>query len=129
MAAKVLDHFCDEVVKHRNYRGGAFWPGVFSVGFHIAMGAFAGASADGRHAGEVLGNGITPTNGNAVSGPTAVLNSVTKLPLTRVYNGANLNMRFNAERGSSPKSSWRSSRPTFGKEDARFSSTWSTRRP
>jgi formate C-acetyltransferase len=27
-----------------------------------------------------------------------VLNSVTKLPLTRVYNGANLNMRFNARR-------------------------------
>jgi len=62
------------------------------------MGAFAAASADGRHAGEVLGNGLTPTNGNALSGPTAVLNSVTRLPLTRVYNGANLNMRFNARR-------------------------------
>jgi formate C-acetyltransferase len=96
MAAKVLDHFCDELLKHRNYRGGAFWPGVFTVGFHVAMGAFAGASADGRHAGDVLGNGITPTNGCATSGPTAVLNSVTKLPLTRTYNGANLIMRFNA---------------------------------
>ena len=98
MAVKVLDHFCDEVSRHRNYRGGAFWPGVFAVGFHITMGAFAAASADGRHAGEVLGNGLTPTNGNALSGPTAVLNSVTKLPLARVYNGANLNMRFNARR-------------------------------
>ena len=95
MAARVLEHFCDEVLKHRNYRGGAFWPGVFTVGFHIAMGAFAGASADGRHAGDVLGNGITPTNGSALSGPTAVLNSVTKLPLTRIHNGANLIMRFN----------------------------------
>jgi len=86
------------VLKLRHYRGGAFWPGVFAVGFHITMGAFAAASADGRHAGEVLGNGLTPTNGNALSGPTAVLNSVTKLPLSRVYNGANLNMRFNARR-------------------------------
>jgi formate C-acetyltransferase len=60
------------------------------------MGAFAGASADGRHAGDVLGNGITPTNGCAISGPTAVLNSVTKLPLTRIYNGSNLMLRFNA---------------------------------
>lgn len=94
MAAEVLEHFCDEVVKHRNYRGGTFWPGVFTVGFHIVMGAFAAASADGRHAGDVLGNGITPTNGSAVSGPTAVLNSVTKLPLTCIYNGVNLNMRF-----------------------------------
>jgi formate C-acetyltransferase len=96
MAAKALDHFCDELLKHKNYRGGAFWPGVFTVGFHVAMGAFAGASADGRHAGDVLGNGITPTNGCAIGGPTAALNSVTKLPLTRVHNGANLIMRFNA---------------------------------
>jgi formate C-acetyltransferase len=98
MAAKVLEHFCDEVLKHRNYRGGAFWPGVFTVGFHIAMGAFAGASADGRHAGDVLGNGITPTNGSAANGPTAVLNSVTRLPLTRIHNGVNLNMRFDGRR-------------------------------
>jgi pyruvate formate-lyase/glycerol dehydratase family glycyl radical enzyme len=98
MAARVLAHFCDEVLKHRNYRGGAFWPGVFTVGFHIVMGAFAGASGDGRHAGDVLGNGITPTNGSAVSGPTAVLNSVTKLPLARIYNGVNLNMRFDGRR-------------------------------
>jgi pyruvate formate-lyase/glycerol dehydratase family glycyl radical enzyme len=98
MAARVLAHFCDEVSKHRNYRGGAFWPGVFTVGFHIVMGAFAGASGDGRHAGDVLGNGITPTNGSAASGPTAVLNSVTKLPLARIYNGVNLNMRFDGRR-------------------------------
>jgi len=98
LAARVLDHFCDEVSRLKHYRGGAFWAGVFAVGFHITMGAFAAASADGRHAGEVLGNGLTPTNGNALGGPTAVLNSVTKLPLARVYNGANLNMRFNALR-------------------------------
>jgi pyruvate formate-lyase/glycerol dehydratase family glycyl radical enzyme len=95
MAARVLEHFCDEVLRHRNYRGGSFWPGVFTVGFHIALGAFAGASADGRCAGEVLGNGITPTNGNALAGPTALVNSVTKLPLTHIHNGVNLNMRFN----------------------------------
>jgi len=95
MAARVMEHFCAEVVKHKNYRGGAFWPGVFSVGFHIAMGAFAGASADGRSAGDVLGNGVTPTNGNALNGPTAVANSVAKLPLALVHNGVNLNMRFN----------------------------------
>jgi formate C-acetyltransferase len=95
LAARVLEHFCDRVLEHENYRSGRFWPGVFSVGFHIAMGAFAGASADGRSAGEVLGNGITPSNGSATKGPTALINSVTKLPLGRVHNGANLNMRFN----------------------------------
>ena len=98
MAVRVLNHYCDELSKHRNFRGGAFWPGVFSVGFHIAMGSFTGATPDGRFAGDVLGNGITPTNGNALSGPTAVINSVTRLPIKRVYNGANLNMRFHGKR-------------------------------
>ncbi|MCK7468169.1 MAG: hypothetical protein MZU91_08635 [Desulfosudis oleivorans] len=65
MAAKVVDHYCDVLSKYRNFRGGAFWPGIFSVGFHITMGAFTGATPDGRFAGDVLGNGITPTTGNA----------------------------------------------------------------
>jgi len=103
MGAQVIDHFCDEVLQHANYRGGKFWPGVFSVGFHVAMGAFAGATPDGRHAGEILGNGITPANGRAVHGPTAVFNSVVKLPLARIHNGVNLNMRFN-QRNVKPES-------------------------
>ena len=94
LAARVVNQFCDELARHRNFRGGAFWPGIFSVGFHMAMGAFTAATPDGRASGDVLGNGLTPTTGNALSGPTAVINSVTKLPLRRVYNGANLNMRF-----------------------------------
>jgi formate C-acetyltransferase len=98
LGARVLEHFCDRVLAHQNYRSGSFWPGVFSVGFHIAMGSLAGASPDGRSAGGVLGNGITPTNGAAMGGPTAIVNSVTKLPLVRVPNGVNLNMRFNPER-------------------------------
>jgi formate C-acetyltransferase len=98
MGAAVLNHFCDEVAKHRNFRGGRFWPGVFSVGFHIAMGALTAATPDGRSTGDMLGNGLTPTTGNALSGPTAVANSVTKLPLKRIYNGTNLNMRFPGNR-------------------------------
>ena len=98
MAARVMDHFCDVLSKYRNFRGGAFWPGIFSVGFHITMGAFTGATPDGRFAGDVLGNGITPTTGNAVSGPTAIMNSVVKLPVARVFNGANLNMRFQGKK-------------------------------
>ncbi|MFH1135844.1 MAG: pyruvate formate lyase family protein [Pseudomonadota bacterium] len=94
MAARTADHFCDVLAGRKNFRGGEFWPGIFSVGFHLAMGAFTGASLDGRLAGEMLGNGVTPSNGAAMSGPTAVMNSVVKLPLTRVFNGANLNMRL-----------------------------------
>lgn len=94
MAARVMAHFCERLAPHKNYRGGAFWPGIFSVGFHLAMGAFTAATPDGRSAGELLGNGITPSNSSAINGPTAIMNSVTKLPLRQVYNGLNLNMRF-----------------------------------
>jgi formate C-acetyltransferase len=98
MAARVMDHFCDRLKPYKNFRGGAFWPGIFSVGFHISMGAFTGATPDGRSAGDTLGNGITPSNGLAVNGPTAVMNSISKLPLKRVYNGLNLNMRLPGKR-------------------------------
>jgi formate C-acetyltransferase len=94
IASRVVLQFADELRKYRNFRGGYYWPGIFSVGFHVAMGAFTGATPDGRYAGDVLGNGLTPTTGNAVEGATAVMNSITKLPLDRLYNGANLNMRF-----------------------------------
>lgn len=100
MAARVLNHFCDELARYRTFRKGAFWPGVFSVGFHLAFGSFTGGTPDGRWAGDVLGNGLTPTTGNAVSGATAVMNSITRLPLRRVHNGANLNMRFPGMRTS-----------------------------
>ena len=83
MGARVLEHFCAEVLRRKNVRGGSFWPGIFSVGFHVAMGAFSGASPDGRRAGDVLGNGITPGSGCATSGATALLNSVTRLPVGR----------------------------------------------
>ena len=98
MAVRVMDHFCNVLSEYRNFRGGAFWPGIFSVGFHITMGAFTGATPDGRFAGDVLGNGVTPTEGNAASGPTAIMNSVVKLPVERVFNGANLNMRFQGKK-------------------------------
>jgi pyruvate formate-lyase/glycerol dehydratase family glycyl radical enzyme len=97
MAAAVIRHFCERLSGYRNFRGGHFWPGVFSVGFHITMGALTGATADGRYAGAVLGNGITPSEGMAQKGPTAIMNSVTKLPLDQVFNGLNLNMRFNGK--------------------------------
>jgi formate C-acetyltransferase len=98
MGARVINHFCDGLAAHMNYRNGAFWPGIFSVGFHLAMGAFTGATSDGRFAGDALGNGITPSNQAALSGPTAVMNSVAKLPLNRVANGMNLNMRFQGKK-------------------------------
>ncbi len=97
VGADVINHYCDVLSRHENYRGGAYWPGVFSVGFHIAFGAFTAATPDGRGAGAILGNGITPSNSSPTHGPTAVMNSAARLPLDRVFNGINLNMRFSGK--------------------------------
>ncbi len=97
VASDVLAHYCDVLSRFENFRGGAYWPGVFSVGFHIAFGAFTAATPDGRGAGAILGNGITPSNSSPTKGPTAVTNSAAALPLDRAYNGINLNMRFSGK--------------------------------
>jgi formate C-acetyltransferase len=59
---------------------------------HLDGGKLA-ASADGRRAGEPLGDSIGAVTGTARSGATAVLNSVAKIETTRFYRGGcNLNL-------------------------------------
>jgi formate C-acetyltransferase len=59
------------------------------------MGANVGATPDGRHAGAPLADGgLSPSVGLDRRGPTAVLNSVSKLNLKLASNGTLLNMKF-----------------------------------
>jgi len=80
MGARVLDHFCNELSKYKNFRGGPFWPGVFSVGFHIAMGAFTAATPDGRSSGDMPGQRLDPDHRQRLARTHRSGNSVTKLP-------------------------------------------------
>jgi len=94
IAADVARLYCDEVVKYKNIRGGTFNPGIYSTALHLAFGVFSAASADGRKLGDVLSNGVGPTNGRDLNGPTAVLNSVMKLPNELMTNGNSLILAF-----------------------------------
>jgi formate C-acetyltransferase len=94
IAREVVRHFSDELGEYRNFRGGQFWTGIFSVAFHIAMGAFTGTTPDGRKMNEVLANGITPQIGCAANGPTAIAKSAAKLGQTATANGNTLILRF-----------------------------------
>jgi formate C-acetyltransferase len=58
------------------------------------MGAFTGATPDGRKMNEALANGITPQTGFATEGPTAIAKSAAKLGQTRISNGNTLILRF-----------------------------------
>jgi pyruvate-formate lyase len=53
-----------------------------------------GATPDGRHANEPLADSVGPINGRDTHGPTAMLNSVARLPLHLATGTPVLNMRL-----------------------------------
>ncbi|WP_312426855.1 glycyl radical protein [Lacrimispora sp.] len=61
---------------------------------YVPNGLDVGATPDGREAKSPLNEGCSPTQGTDTSGPTAVINSVSKLPNDKVAAGQLLNMRF-----------------------------------
>ncbi len=61
---------------------------------YVPNGFVVGATPDGRKAGMPLNEGCSPTQGTDTNGPTAVINSVAKLPNEKVAAGQLLNMRF-----------------------------------
>ncbi|MBI4700533.1 MAG: formate acetyltransferase [Deltaproteobacteria bacterium] len=46
---------------HRSYRGGRYFPGYWSMSFHVAFGALAGALPSGRRKGKAFTPGLTPS--------------------------------------------------------------------
>ncbi|EOZ4938209.1 MULTISPECIES: formate C-acetyltransferase [Enterobacter cloacae complex] len=95
ISAELLRHYCKEVEKYRNPRGGQFTPGSYSVSAHVPLGAVVGATPDGRFAGEQLADGgLSPMLGQDMQGPTAVLKSVSKLDNYLLSNGTLLNVKF-----------------------------------
>ncbi|MFX1408767.1 MAG: pyruvate formate lyase family protein, partial [Promethearchaeota archaeon] len=87
IAHNVAKLFCDELLNYKNYRGGNYNPGIYSTSFHLALGVFTAASADGRKSRDHLSNGVGPTNGRDKNGPTAILNSIMKLENELMTNG------------------------------------------
>lgn len=89
-----------EYVKQRlslytNYRGGKYHTGMYTVSAHVPMGENVGATPDGRHSRQPLADGgMSPVYGRDLTGPTAVLKSVSKLDKHLTTNGGLLNMKF-----------------------------------
>lgn len=86
--------YCREVEKYRNPRGGKFQPGLYPVSANVPMGGGTGATPDGRKAGEPLADGVSPTSGCDVNGPTAAANSVAALDHAIASNGTLFNQKF-----------------------------------
>lgn len=78
----------------KNFRGGNYAAGYYSVTAHVAFGKAVGALPSGRLAGEPFSSGISPENGMDRKGPTAALSSAAALPLRLALNGSNFNLQL-----------------------------------
>ncbi len=89
------EYFAGRLRQYRNYRGGGFHMGLYTVSAHVPMGQNVGATPDGRLACTPLADGgMSPMYGRDKQGPTAVLNSVSRLHSNLATNGSLLNMKF-----------------------------------
>ena len=93
--AWVMRVYSNEVLKQKNLRGGHMLSKQIPLSTFIPQGEVVGALPSGRTAGEPLSDGVSPTRGSDINGPTAVLKSVGKINATEVSRlGQTLNMRI-----------------------------------
>jgi formate C-acetyltransferase len=95
LGAEWARSFAENLRNYKNYRGGLYQMGLYTVSAHVPMGKNVGATPDGRLSLAPLADGgLSPMSGRDKNGPTAVLNSVSHIPSILAGNGTLLNMKF-----------------------------------
>lgn len=97
-----VDYFAREVAytytrpmqEFKNPRGGQFQAGLYPVSANVPLGAQTGATPDGRYAHTPVADGVSPSAGKDVNGPTAAATSVSRLDHFIVSNGTLFNQKF-----------------------------------
>ena len=79
---------------YKNPRGGQFQAGLYPVSANVPLGGQTGATPDGRYAHTPVADGVSPSAGKDVNGPTAAANSVARLDHFIVSNGTLFNQKF-----------------------------------
>jgi formate C-acetyltransferase len=93
------DRYIDELKKYKNTRygrgpiGGCYYAGTSSISANVPQGAGTCATPDGRHKGDPLAEGCSPTHAADVNGPTSVFKSVSKLRTDKITGGVLLNQK------------------------------------
>ena len=80
--------------KYNNPRGGKFQAGLYPVSANVPLGGQTGATPDGRYAHTPVADGVSPSAGKDVKGPTAAATSVSRLDHFIVSNGTLFNQKF-----------------------------------
>ena len=85
--------FHDCVTGRPNARGGTYRINMLPTTCHVYFGEVTGATANGRRARKPVSEGISPTQGADVNGPTAAILSAAKMDHLRT-GGTLLNLKF-----------------------------------
>ena len=93
-ARDVAYTYTKPVEKYKNPRGGIYQAGLYPVSANVPLGAQTGATPDGRLAFTPVADGVSPSAGKDVTGPTASCNSVSTLDHHIASNGTLFNMKF-----------------------------------
>ncbi len=93
-AREVAYTYTKPVEQYKNPRGGKYQAGLYPVSANVPLGAQTGATPDGRLAGTPVADGVSPSAGKDISGPTASANSVSCLDHFIASNGTLFNMKF-----------------------------------
>jgi pyruvate-formate lyase len=97
LASQVTDMLYAEMRHRTNPRGGRWQLALYSFVANHGLGSVIGASADGRHAREMLTRNLNPSWGTDRNGTTAVLRSLSNIDFTKFPNGSTLDLRFDPE--------------------------------
>lgn len=103
IVADVFDSYLELLPSYHTIRQGrgpevsCYTMSTSNITSYVPNGFVVGATPDGRMAGSPLNEGCSPTQGTDHTGPTALINSVSKLPNVRVAAGQLLNMRLSPQ--------------------------------
>ena len=103
IVADVFDSYLELLPSYHTIRQGrgpevsCYTMSTSNITSYVPNGFVVGATPDGRMAGSPLNEGCSPTQGTDQTGPTALINSVSKLPNVRVAAGQLLNMRLSPQ--------------------------------
>ncbi|MBQ1963586.1 MAG: glycyl radical protein [Clostridia bacterium] len=94
LAREAAYTYTKPLLQYYNPRGGQFQAGLYPVSANVPLGAQTGATPDGRYAGTPVADGVSPSAGRDVNGPTSAANSVSVLDHGIASNGTLFNMKF-----------------------------------
>jgi formate C-acetyltransferase len=99
---RIVEFAWRELYSHQTPRGGRYLASCILFTTYAGAGKTVGATPDGRRALTPLVDSAGPAAGRDRHGPTAMLSSVTRLPLTLAIGTPVINIRFQKQLMSEP---------------------------